>query len=337
MADRTFQSNGGGNSPFALGSAGFLPVSKTFITSGGSTEFGYSPTRFTMRNPATNRIYVGMNNDTGSPGSVSEQNRNLRVFKNDFGTYYQEFEIVTVNANLSDPTCTIVEITWATDQSYIYAIVRGQKTNKTIIDVFRYNLDGTGLVTTNIYSVASTTNTDHPLWRLSSSDESVGATCYAGKLYVLWSTYNGGLGTYQFFLREYTVSGTTYTLANSYLLSGGTAGENGRSLSYDPSTTTFYMAGMDNSDNVFSLIQKFTISGPNFLAGVSIQYPEFEYFNTKNNTGYSDGAWVTSIEFSGSSYTIYVIQNIVNYDTTSAGTSNVYTAYWLTNYTLPKV
>ena len=266
-----------------------------------------------LTDAATKRIFVDINPNFAGQGT-------LRIFKNDYGSYYVENTITVTLAVLSSTNGTTLDgIIWTKDDNYLYALVRYRRTSSgsyTKIDVLRYNLDGTGLVATNIYT-GGVSGGDSLEWNGNDSAAVVVGT----DLYTTWFSSS----TNQF--RKYAISGTSYTLTTTYTVSG-TIGD-AFALSYDSITSRFYLCGGNLGGQQ---IQKYQIIGSVLTAdGASYTYPEFDYMT--NMPDYN-GVYYSRIEnFQAPSYTIYTI-NIVGYEENGG---DIHRSYWLTAVTFPKI
>lgn len=317
----------GGNSSM-LNANQFLGIA--FSGANGSGFYGIAPEGYILTDTATKRIYVPFGQTTPM----------LRFFKNDYGSFYKEKEITITAAMLTQAGGTIQAVTWCKDANFIYAIVQYRKTTSVsygAVDVVRFNIDGTGAVATNI-DLGPSSNNELISWTFGTQ-----ASCVVGtSFFVTWRHYNGATYVNQF--REYDIAGTVYTLINTYTVSAGTADEfNAYSLSFDSNTSFFYLFAAGGGPSSTQLtISKWNIVGSVFIGVSNINYDEFAYGNdfsvSSGNVETSQGYNIANVDlFTGTTYTIYLIQKIKDSSLSSNPVSGTYnkTAYWLTAVTYP--
>ena len=148
------------------------------------------------------------------------------------------------------------------------------------------------------------------------------------------SIYNGGIGDYEMKIQKYAITNPAFALAliTTYAVASAGAANSGRSMTYNSYNSTFYINGVEAGTGVFEKIQKFNISGANFVAGAFTSYDEFMYFGTAcTESNYS----ICNLEFpDASSYTIFVTQ-FMKEDWYTGTSSRKGIAYWLTTYQYP--
>lgn len=290
-----------GSSSFDLGYS-YISLGKR---STDGTPYGEIVENNVFVNTTTNRVYTIFGNNDNTPS--------LRIFKNDYGTYYKESEVTISLSDLSLTTGTdILEVSWTCDESYIYAIVNYEKSTSTTfqrIDVVRYDLDGTNPIATNIFAqspyVSNARNSSS--WQQGLSDTEYRALTIVGtSLWTTW-TVRTGASTYIRELREYTISGTTYTLANTYTVTGINNTTNAFNLRYDATNNCFYFGGTNSTSN-YTLIDVYTISGSNIGLTAEQYYPEFGYGNNRPNGVLNDGFNISSVIDKVTHNEIYVVQ-----------------------------
>ena len=295
-----------------------LPIGKYNSSGPTGNQFAYAT--FTESN--TGRLYVQLTNSIGANSSVTA----LRIFRNQFGSYYEEGTVQVAKTDLTDTTGTSIDQTsWTTDGTYLYAVVAYErKTGSSAtyykrIDVIRYNLDGTSPTATNIYALVGPTapsTGDSANWDLTSGGgSSVFGSCIKSSN-ELWITYLSG-GTNE--IRSFTISGTTYTPLNTYTVTSTPALTSSNNLSYDNTNNVFYVSGVDSSSPV---VEKWTVSGSNFDLTTTQTYDEFYY-----GTNTTSGSYPSNVVDKSTYNQIFVVQDIM--DTTNH-------AYWLMTYNFPK-
>ncbi len=326
--------SGGGNSSL-LKSLQYLYIASR-DTNAGTSDL---PSGYVITNATTNRIYVPILRN-GPSNTIT--NHRLRIFKNDFGSFYEESNFSITTAMLTQPspsTSGNVQISWFTDNNFIYAIIKYTKTTATTytaVDVIRFDLDGTYHPgdSKNISLQSGTTSGDTILWSGSSPNFSAIAACAsAGSFFTTWKT-SGGVNQF----REYTISGTTYTLVNTYTYTpAGNRPDNCSSMNRDVATGNFYMYGGDNGGGPSDgWIFKFVLSGSTIIAGSpdSFTYPEFGYECTSDGAQ-NPGYMIAGVQdFQTTSYVIYLIILITNDKSTSSSGSSTF--WQLQGVTFPK-
>ncbi len=317
---------GGGGSPFSGSS--FLPIGKRYDN--GTTESGDTFFGNIFRDVSTNRLYTTFTLDNPTSSQFGTM---IRIFKNDFGSYYVEKEVIITRSMLSATSTSYIvagqSVSWTTDGNYLYAIVEYTKTSggaETRIDIIRFDLDGTNNVVTNIYAVNTTSNTEKIAWR--NSGHGTMAACIVGtQLFTTWSEVITGVITDQ--LREFTISGTTYTPANTYTRVGFDNSWDAKSLTFDPNTNTFYFTGGNNNSSSGGVyVEKYNISGSNFVLGANKTYPELAFGNQRPSSALNAGYSLAFLEFTSTYYSIYVVEGLAG-SSGSLGAGQVVTAYWL--------
>lgn len=322
---------GGGGSGFS-GGYNFLPVGK--VDTFNSVGNFYNNNIFT--DAGTNRLYACFStNQSASEASI------LRIFRNQFGSYFQENEVTITPSILTNtnPAGIINSTSWTTDGSYLYCVVFYGNTVVTPgsrylrIDIVRFNLDGTSPTATNIYAITglSTSNSDSITWNTGAVYEYQGATCVGSSLYLTYKFWNGAVYVEQF--REYTISGTTYTLANTYTRSGSDNVAQAKNLQYDATNDQFYMSGLDTSSQSPS-ITVWKIASTNLVYQATQLYPEMGYGN--NNPGSTDSNFYISGVVDATTYNqIFTVQKELGTSGGSPAQANTF-AFWLMQYNFPK-
>lgn len=335
----TWGPQSGGGSGFS-GGYNVLPIGKIDNRqTSGQPEYGQAFVNNIFTDGATNRLYA-MFNQTGL-GNDTNPNV-LRIFKNDFGSYYVENEVYITRSMLTNTTVGNAingNLTWTTDNSYIYAVISYTKQTGSVasyfsrIDVIRFDLDGTNPIATNIYAVtgAPSVNRDDLIWRGAINGFCQAGTIVGTSLFLTYSAWNGS--AYVDYVKEYTISGTTYTLINTYTRSGNSGTNEGHNMQYDATTNKFYISGIDSNSGV-PTIGVWSISGGNFLFGSLKTYTEIGYGN--NRTGSILNNFNISSVIDNVTYnTIYAVQEMSG--TTGGSPAFVSaTTYWLMLYNFPK-
>lgn len=316
---------GGGGGIMGAGNQ-FLPIGEYRQTGGSSytgDEFGGN----VFRDTATNRIYTAI--------QANAYNSGLRIWKNDYGSYYLENFIIVSNAWTTDPTYTVNMVIWTTDNIYLYALVAMVKAgNNHKIDVIRFDLDGTNPIAINIYTGLGIIRPDSLRWLNAGADFNTMCACVVGtKLYTTYSIYNGGIGDYERKIREYDITNPVFNvvLANTYSVPGGGNADEARNMTYDSGTSTFYISGGNSGSGINEYITKFQIVGANFNWIANNSYSEFNYGAIGEATGQY---WICNLEFTPTSYTIYVVDNMIS-NRYSGASNRMHIVYWLTSYTYP--
>lgn len=306
-----------------------LPLGKHFDDYSG-TDVGKFVLNNVFRNITTNRIYAALSQGT----SYSDENQHLRIFRNEFGSYYQENEISISPSILTDTNGVIANVTWNCDENYLYAMVRYVKTTVTTfnrIDIVRFDLDGTNPVATNIFAQSPTVlNTQQYIgWEDQPNGDYIAFTIHGTSLFTTWSVRTGS-SSYTNQLREYTISGTTYTLANTYTLTGGVNDiEKAFNLSYDPTDDCFLFGGERAEDD--RGIDKYVISGSNITFDSYNQYPDFGYGNNRGDQ--NEGFNISRVQDKNTYNEVLVVQEeIVN----TGGNNDRTTSFRLFIYKMPK-
>lgn len=301
------------------GDGGILGLSNQFLPIGNSTLGSLTgiPTGNVFRDTGTSRIYATFDRNTTTTQIYAE---GLRIFKNDYGSYFLENEVLISNSMLTVTSVPIGwnrwfnAVNWTSDGSYLYAIVSYQdflgSSHNWYLDAIRFDLDGTNPVLKNLSMVDD---------RINSSTN--GACVIGTDLYLFYSETT----TQRF--RRYAITNPVFnlTLTTTYTMTppGGTY----HCLSYDLTTSTFYLTGSTNSGNM----RKFIITGGNITFGLSKSYQEFPY----GNIGGALSTFVMcGLEFTASHYKIFVVNTMTS---SEAGSGNIiYCSYWLTSYNYPK-
>ena len=328
----------GGGSGFS-GGLNLLPIGRHNANGGSTQERGTNFRNNVFTDAGTNRLYAEFEFDNPSNGTFSNF---LRVFKNDFGTYYVETEIVLTRSMLTDTSGANVDNTrviWTTDNTYIYAIAEYTRTTGTDYrrtDVIRFDLDGLNPVATNIFAVSGTTTGDRTEWQLRDAGAHwKAATCHDGSFFITWAFWNGAAYVDQF--REYSIVGTVYTLVNTYTSSGvsdTTELSDAFNVSYDPTDDVYIFGGAQSGSGSSQNVSKWTkweISGSNFNFVDSINYNETAYgiiapgdVRTTNN--------FASIVDQSTYNELYVVQSNQSQDSGGDATAS----FWLMIYNFPK-
>lgn len=315
-----------------------IPIGKYYdVTPSGNRFFNN-----TFVDVGTNRLYATFTDP--NPGN-NDSPTILRIFRNQFGSYLQEAEVQVNNTMLTNPVITantISNTVWTTDDSYLYAIV-SYSHNATApgrmarIDIIRFNLDGTSPTATNIYGVTGSPaiNPDLINWQNTAGGVNYSfATINGTSLFLSYAFYNGA--SYDDQVREYTISGTTYTLANTYTQTGSTGLSNGYNLNYDTTNSQFYICGTNDSDHSRQ-IETWTISGSNFTYGSSTNYPQLSYGNniTGDIDGNGSGYDIPAVIDKSTYNQVFTVQQIGG-NTSGSPSDTVTTSYWLSVYSFPK-
>ncbi len=321
----------GGSASFSANSS-YLPLGKRDTDNDQGDTFQNQ----VFLDSATSRVYSLFLYDSIPSNTYS---RYLRTFKNDFGSYYYEKDIAITRSMLTDTNASYTlgaGLTFTTDGTYIYAICMYSKNTAGIkrrVDIVRLNTDGTFVDSTNIYTTNASSDQDQILWG-NNNHNTQAATVSGTQLFTTWTQTIATVETDQ--IREYTISGNVYTLVNTYTRSGFSNAGNAHSLTYDANTSTFYFSGGHDSGNSNpQWIEKYSISGANFVQGSNQIYPFLGYGNNQIDTSTTDiGYSISNLEFGVSFYTVYVVQFIKG-SAGSLGASQVLTAYWLQALNLP--
>jgi len=333
---------GGGGSPGAslISSSGYLPIGKTYNNNSGLS--GTAPSGIVFTDSASARMFVVINAGVSSDGT----NNTLRCFKNDFGSYYEEYEVNIARADFTQPIGTngSYDCRWATDGTYVYAWCYYQETgsnNEAGVDVFRYDIDGTNRVRTTIFAVPDRSvyprNTFE--WFDTVPGESdARAMCIVGSSFFVTWTVENPAGVYAVQFREYSIAGTVYTLVNTYTVTQADAndGVNGFQLCYDSSTSTFYLlTDTDPTLGDIPSMVKYQIVGPALTqTGAHISYSYFDYGNMTDNLNH--GYLMSNVEFGITSYNIFITQYFLDRSYSGSSSSET-TTYMLEVRTLAKL
>ena len=336
ILDYDLTNTGGGTYSNILGQANqFLPIGEYREDTSGN----YSGERFfgnMFRDVGTNRIYVLMENTTTAGGTRTTEK--LRIFKNDFGSYYMENEgiIIDNTTTTGGAAYSMSNVDWCTDGVYLYARVFYYKvagpTYK--IDVIRFDLDGTNPQAINIYTHIGL-NPDDVTWTLkppAGNDYFTQAMCVVGTdLYMTYSIFNVGTNHFEAKILKFAITNPVFNLALTNTYDATPGGINGRSMTYNTNNTEFYISGQGSNKTI---ITNYNIVGANFLPITSGTFSEFSYGvigrGTTNQT-YS----LCNTEFTPTSIIIYVVDFMLDSGIKGVNTPTSSFAYWLTTYTYP--
>lgn len=284
------------------------------------------PDGYVLTDTASSRILFPYSNNGGP---------RLRIFKNDFGSFYQENDILIDASMLTQsPVTEILEVSWCNDATYIYALVRYRKTGSgsyVAIDVVRFDIDGTNDTATNIYLSSGTSNKDSIVW----DENSKGSVVSGSSLYTLWRSS----GTTDQ-LRRYVISGTSYTLGNTYTRTSTNELEDGVTMNFDSVASEFYLIGGHVSGSTtHHEVQKWEIIGGTDFQAMGPADEFNEVFRYSNNAILDDNLdfYVAQINgFQASSCNVYVINRIQCIRFTGSG-SDQKDFFQLQGGTYPKI
>lgn len=286
---------------------------------GDGDDFGQSPSnRQVMQDEATARIYVVLDGVINPDIPVVGTNT-LRIFRNTFGSFEIEDTVSFVTTDLTHTNGNFFNVNWTKDSNFIYAVVGYEKNEFTgqffAIDIIRFNLDGSDMVVTNAMDISGGPGQNSIVWDLGIAESAQGAVVTGSSLF---TSFKDDGGTNQFL--EYTISGTTYTLANTYATdfsSGNIVAS--KSLSYDSATSTFYIySGGDNDNQPFGSINKLTIISDILTFDSQKTYPELGFYSIKYDNGdESGGYYIGDMVFQSSSMDMYMVY--INANTSTVG------------------
>ena len=161
----------------------------------------------------------------------------------------------------------------------------------------------------------------------------MGATIVGSSFFTTWSVRTGA-STYTDQLREYTISGTTYTLANTYTVTSANNLEQAFNLNYDATNNCYYFGAIDTSN--VPTIDKYVISGSNIAYSSQKQYKEFAFGNNRiSNSQENFGYNISQIEDMGTYNKITIVQDETGGQSGSSPTNNAH-SYRLMTYNMPK-
>ncbi len=325
---------GGGGG--ALGSTQYLAIGKAQITGGTSV---YAGDRYNQDNQSgssiggghivieasTNRIYVALNSAPNH--APNNQGTELRIFKNDFGSYYLENEISLTTPNTGGQNN--ITARWTTNGTNIFCVYFYSRSSDYGapypggIGITKFDLDGSNPVDVQILTIPTVAVAhDSTAWDNSLPGTDQMAIGMIGNS--IFMTYHTAAGAAEF--REYDVSAfPTVTLANTYTVA---VPDSGTAFNFDSSTSEWLLSGNDNS------VVKYTISGSTFVRGIDKTYSEFDYGSPLTSTR-PNPSQIATITPGASSNTIYVVNGEgFNYFTSSH--QNYYFNFLLSSVEFPK-
>lgn len=306
---------GGGSGVLGTGTS-FLPIGASAVT--GGSAGGDFPYNNIFTDSGTNRLYVTFGTNVGVAGNK------LRIFKNDFGSYRLETEVVITNAMTTVPAADgkiFNNVSWTTNGTNLYAIVKYLLNFGPFyyrIDVCQFTMAGVFVQAVNIYNLSGFSTTSDRIDWARNNTNSCAATIVGTSLFTTYATFNGGTGFYDNQFKEFDISAfPVVALLNTYAAPVSPSA-NLHCLRFNSTNSTYYFTG-DQS------VVKYTIVGPNFTEGANTNYPEFLY----GSIGLASSVSLGNLEFAGSAYAISVIEGMTDTGAAGGGGSNSRTVYWL--------
>ncbi len=347
----TFQTNvnnfvGGGG---GIGGTQFLAIAKDNDDSGGNGDGlrfdDANKGRQILHDEANNRIYVSLAPAQTASGGTARL-AHMRIFKNDFGNYYQENEITITYTDLPGALSTAeFQVAWGLSSTNLYALVEYADAGGDPggIILLQYDLTATTIVTTTtIYSIANSGNRlEVNSW--DSIPSGGGGTSAQAMTIVgdsMFTTYGSRPTSGDDFVnefREYDISALpTITLLNTYAVANGDVGEQDRGSQFDFDSTdnVFLLCGLDQNAES-PQFTKYQISGSDFPFVSSKTYPEIGYGNTTFNAGDNRGYIFGHVVPTAVSLTIYDVQDI-EVTNGSDASPDFWHSWWLETRKYPK-
>lgn len=333
----TVSGSGGGG----LGGGGFLGIAQR-IQTGASSFTGDVPNdNNIVMDSSTSRVYVPL--FVPASGSADAKNGvTLRIFKNDFGSYYQENEINYQSALTQQPAnVTGQQWYWMNDGTQLIAIVEifyNPNSSPTVqtyrVDLIKVDYDGTVTASINLFTQTPLNGfpKQYMGWSVtrSGADGGGGMVVNDGtSFFIPWRQENSNVNNNENnYYREYDIA--TGTLQNTYNVANGdipNSGVNSAISIIDPLTGYYYWGNPFNDNS----ITRWEISGANFIpVSGSIDYPWLAYYSTTNS--YALGAIK---DITSTSYTLDVVNFDVDRGYTGAN-QLINTTYKVQSLIIPK-